>query len=103
MDQHDEGEEADDIDKAATQPGDVGLIKEGADQEADCKDAEAVVTKVEEEHKAIAARKDAASFQNDGEDDDGHNQEHSTLYEPGKEVADGIDPHHFHVLWDKRK
>lgn len=80
MDQHDEREEADDIDKAATQPGDVGLIKEGADQEADCKDAEAIVTKVEEEYKAIASRKDAASFQNDGEDDDSHKQEHSTLY-----------------------
>lgn len=79
MDQHDEGEETDDIDKAAAQPGDVGLIEEGADQEADCKDAEAIVAKVEEEHEAIAVRKDAASFQNEGEDDDGRQQEHSTF------------------------
>lgn len=79
MDQHDEGEETDDIDKAAAQPGDVGLIEEGADQEADCKDTEAIVAKVEEENEAIAVRKDAASFQNDGEDDDGHQQEHSTF------------------------
>ncbi len=79
MDQHDEGEETDDIDKAAAQPGNVGLIEEGADQKADCKDAEAIVAKVEEEHEAIAARKDATSFQNDSEDDDGRQQEHSTF------------------------
>lgn len=98
MNQHDEGEEADDIDEAAAQPGDVGLVEEGADQEADGEDGEAVVTQVEEYDKAVAVREDAARFQNDGEDDDGDHNEAGALDEPGKEVADGIDAHHFHVL-----
>lgn len=98
VNQHDEGEEADDIDEAAAQPGDVGLVEEGADQEADGEDGEAVVTQVEEDQEAVAEREDAARFQNDGEDDDGDHKEPGAFNEPGEEVADGIDPHHFHVL-----
>lgn len=101
VNQHDEGEKADHIDEAAAQPGDVSLVEEGADQEADGEDAEAVVTQVEEDHKAVAVREDAARFQNDGEDGDSDHKEPGALNEPGKEVADGIDAHHFHVLVEK--
>lgn len=60
---------------------------------------ESVVTEVEEEQEAVTVGQDAPSLQDDGEGDYGDDKEACTLYEPGEEVTDGIDPHHLHVLW----
>lgn len=57
---HDEGEEAEDVNKAATEAGDVGLIKEGADQVTEGQDAQTIVTEVQEQEEAIAVGQDAA-------------------------------------------
>lgn len=99
---YDEREEAEDVDQAATQAGDVGLVEEGADQVAEGNDAQAVVTEIQEQEEAVAVGQDFAVCHHQGEDDDGQHQVCSTLYEPGKEVADGVDSHHLHVLWDKK-
>lgn len=95
---HNEGEEADDVDEAATQPGDVSLVEEGADEEADGQDAQGVVTQVEEENEAVTLGKNSAGFQDDGQDDNSDQEERSALYEPGHEMAERIHTHHLHVL-----
>lgn len=56
----DEGEEAEHVNQAAAQAGDVGLVEEGADEVAEGQDAQAVVAEVEEEEEAVAFREDAA-------------------------------------------
>lgn len=95
---NDEGEEAEDINKAAAEAGNVGLVEEGADQIAKGQDAQTVITEVKEKKKAIAVRKDTATLQHQGEDDDGKHQVAGTLQEPGKEVTEWVDAHHFHIL-----
>lgn len=44
----DEGEKAEDINKAAAEAGNVGLVKEGADHIAEGQDAQSVITEVKE-------------------------------------------------------
>lgn len=96
---NDEGEEAEDINKAATEAGNVGLVKEGADQVAEGQDAQSIITEVKEKNKAIAVRKDTATLQHQCEDDDGKHKVAGTLQEPSKKVAEWVDTHHFHILW----
>lgn len=94
----DEGEEAEHVDEAAAQPGDVGLVEEGAHEVAEGQDAQAVVAEVEEEEEAVAFGQDAAVPQHQREDHDGDQQVGGALQEPGEEVAEWVDAHHFHVL-----
>ena len=68
---HDEGEKAEDVKEAATEAGDVGLVKEGADQVTEGQDAQAIVTEVQEKDEAIAFGEDAAVLQHQSEDEDG--------------------------------
>lgn len=98
---HNEGEEAEDVYKAATETGDVGLVKEGADQETEGQDAQTIVAEVQEKEKAVTVGKDLAILQHQCEDEDGHHKVAGALQEPGKEVAERVDSHHFHVLWEK--
>lgn len=97
----DEREEAEDINKAAAEAGNVRLVEEGADQITEGQDAQSVITEVKEKKKAIAVGKDMATFQHQGEDDDGKHKVGGTLQEPGKEVAEWVDAHHFHILWGR--
>lgn len=97
----DEGEEAEHVDEAAAQPGDVGLVKEGADEEAEGQDAEGVVAEVEEDEEAVAFGEDATVPQHQREDHDGEQQVDGALQEPGEEVAEWVDAHHFHILKTK--
>lgn len=94
----DEGEEAEHVDEAAAQSGDVGLVEEGADEVAEGQDAQAVVAEVEEEEEAVAFGEDAAVPQHQCEDHDGDQQVGGALQEPGEEVAERVDAHHFHIL-----
>ena len=100
---HNEREEAEDVKEAATQAGDVGLVKEGADQVTEGHDAQTVVTKVQEKEEAIAVGQDSAKLQYQSEDEDGQHQVGSTLQEPGQEVAEWVNSHHLHVLWNKEE
>lgn len=100
---NDEGEEAENINKAATEAGNVGLVKEGADQIAEGQDTQRVITEVKEKKKAIAVGKDTATLQHQCENDDGKHKVAGTLQEPGKEVAEWVDAHHFHVLWGEKQ
>lgn len=95
---NDEGEEAEHVDEAAAQPGDVGLVEEGADKVAEGQDAQAVIAEVEEEKEAVAVGEDAAVPQHQREDHYGDQQVGGALQEPGEEVAEWVDAHHFHIL-----
>ena len=99
----DEGEEAEHVDQAARHAGDVGLVEEGADQEAHGHDAQAVVAEEEEEQEAVAAGQYAAVLEHQCEDDDGEEQVHGAVHEPGAEVAERVDAHHLHVLREGNK
>lgn len=100
---HNEGEEAEDIKEAATKTGNVGLVKEGADQVTEGQDAQTIVAEVQEKEEAITVGQDPAVLQNQCEDEDGKHHVGGTLQEPSKEVADRVDSHHFHVLWEKQE
>lgn len=100
---HNEGEEAEDVNEAATESGDVGLVEEGADQVAEGQDAQTVVAKVQEKQEAVTVGQDAAVLQDQREDDDGQGEVGGALEEPSEEVAERVDSHHFHVLWEKRE
>ena len=100
---HNEGEEAEDVNEAATESGDVGLVEEGADQVAEGQDAQTVVAEVQEEQEAVTVGQDAAVLQDQREDDDGQGEVGGALEEPSEEVAERVDSHHFHVLWEKRE
>ncbi len=95
---HNEGEEAADVKEAATEAGNVGLVKEGADQVTEGQDAQTIVAQVQEKEEAVAVGQDHAVLQHQSEDDDGQRQVGGALQEPGKEVAERVDSHHFHVL-----
>lgn len=95
---HDEGEEAKDVNEAAAQAGDVGLVEEGADQVAEGQDAQTVIAEVEEKDEAVAFGQHVAVLQHQCEDDDGDQEVGGAFQEPGKEVAQWVDSHHFHVL-----
>lgn len=95
---HDEGEEAKYVNEAAAQAGDVGLVEEGADQVAEGQDAQTIITEVEEKDKAVAFGQHVAVLQHQCEDDDGDKEVGGAFQEPGKEVAQWVDSHHFHVL-----
>lgn len=99
---HNVGEEAEDVNEAATEAGDVGLVKEGADQVTEGQDAQTIVAEVQEEEEAVTVGQDVAVLQHQREDEYGQHQVGGTLQEPGKEVAERVDSHHFHVLWTKR-
>lgn len=95
---HDEREEGEDVKEAATQAGDVGLVKEGADEVTEGQDAQTVVAEVQEKQEAVAVGQDFAVLQHQSEDDDRQHQVGGALQEPGEEVTQRIDPHHLHVL-----
>lgn len=100
---HNEGEKAEDVKEAATKAGNVGLVKEGADQVTEGQDAQTIVAEEQEKEEAVAVGQDAAVLQHQCEDEDGQHQVGGALQEPGKEVAERVDPHHFHVLWEKQE
>lgn len=100
---HNEGEEAEDVEEAATEAGDVRLVEEGADQVAEGQDAQTIVAEVQEEEEAVAVGQNAAELQHQREEEDGQHQVGGTLQEPSEEVAEWVDSHHFHVLWKKQE
>lgn len=102
-DDHNEGEEAEDVEEAATQGSDVGLVKEGADQVTEGQDAQTVVAQVQEKEEAVTVGQNVAILQHQCEDEDSHQQVGGALQEPGEEVAERVDSHHFHVLWEKHE
>ena len=97
---HDVRKKAEDVNEAATETSNVGLITEGADQVAEGQDTQAIVTEVEEKEKAVTVGQDTAILEHQCEDGDGNHKVGGALQEPGKEVAVWVDTHHFHVLWD---
>lgn len=97
----DEGEEAQHVNQAAAQAGDVGLVEEGGHEVAEGQDAHAVVAEVEEEEEAVALGQDAAVPEHQREDHDGDQQVDGALQEPGEEVAERVDAHHLHVLQEE--
>lgn len=98
---HNEWEKAEDVKEAATETGNVGLIKEGADQVTEGQNAQTIVTEVQEKEEAIAVGEDPTVLQHQCDDNDSEHQEGTALQEPGKEMAGRTDSHHLHVLWDK--
>lgn len=100
---NDEWEETEDVNEAAAEARNVGLVEEGADQVAYGQDAQTVITEVEEKKEDIAVGKDTTILEHQCEDDDGKHKVGGTLQEPGKEVAEWVDAHHFHVLQHKSK
>lgn len=96
--QHDEGEEGEDVDEAAHQGRDVGVVEENADEVAHGNDGQAVVHQVQEQESCVWFGKDLTHFENNNEEGDGNQEEDGTLDEPGDEMAAGIDAHHLHVL-----
>lgn len=100
--QHDEGEEGEDVHETAHQGCYVGVIEENTDEVAHGYDGQAVVHKVQEQEHCVCFRKDVTHFQNNDEEGDSNQKEDGTLYEPGNEMAAGINTHHFHVLQRER-
>lgn len=68
---HNEGEKAEDVKEAATEAGDVGLVKKGADQVTEGQYAQTIVTEVQEKEEAVAVGEDATILQHQREDEDG--------------------------------
>lgn len=95
---HDEGEEAEDVNEAAAKSGNVGLVKEGADQVSEGQDTQTVVAQVKEQEEAVTVGQDAAVLEHQREDENGQHEVGGALQEPGKEVAERVHSHHFHVL-----
>lgn len=100
---HDEREEAEDVKEAATQAGNVGLVKEGADQVTEGQDAQTIVAEVQEKEESVTVGQDSAKLQHQSEDEDGHHQVGGTLQEPGEEVAERVYSHHLHVLQNEKE
>lgn len=100
--QNNKWKKGNDVNEASDQSCNVGAVEEDTDQIAHGDNREAVVRKIQEQNEPVCFRKNIAKLEYDDEDDDGNQQKSNTLYEPGKEVAAGVYPHHLHVL-QKRK
>lgn len=96
--QHNEGEEGEDVHEAAHQGRDVGVVEENTDEVAHGNDGQTVVHQVEKKERCVCFGKDLTHFQNNDEEGDSDQEEDGALDEPGDEMAAGIDTHHFHVL-----
>lgn len=101
--QHDEGEEGEDVHEAAHQGSNVGVVEENTDEVAHGYDGQAVVHQVQEQECCVCFGQDLTHFQNNNEEGDSNQEEDGTLDEPGDEMAAGIDTHHLHVLQRRRE
>lgn len=68
--QHNEGEEGEDVHKTAHQSCYVGVIEENTDEVAHGYDGQAVVHKVQEQEHCVCFGKDVTHFQNNDEEGD---------------------------------
>lgn len=97
-DQNNKWEKGNDVDKAADESCDVGVVEEDTDKVAHRNNWEAVVRKIQEQNEPICLRKNIAEFEYNDEDCDGNQEKSNALYKPGKKMAAGVHAHHLHVL-----